>query len=369
MRFAPAWILLVPAVTLAGGNPIDDTIRASKLAALTLSAPNSCAVTWADAAVAAAAEKAGVTTLNATRNKENLETFVGSGYAPATLRIAYREGKELDRLCGCGTANDVATWLLDVSDGQTHADRLRVTAQSPARDVVPIGSWIEVAQAERCADRLDDAYKTLVTLWNDIPRRWPEQRALRLTRVAYELGALAEKHEPARVALVALRDALDATKDTDLTANDEWVALNRVLHDDARTVTWFEAARVDPAREEAAARQAPNVFSMWFEQMRLEDAGALIDDPIAWLGVWRQQPEGLDGAVRGYVALRAAGRPKDAATLAKAIFKLDKASAPGWACTLLSKSAEYGRTGKDEKAVAKVCEDEAVVAAWAAALP
>lgn len=369
MRLAPAWILLVPAVTLAGGNPIDDTIRASKLAVLTLSGTNACAVGASNAAVGAAVEKTGATWLSAPRNKENLEYFVGSGYAPATLRIAYQGGKEIDRLCGCGTASDLATWLLDVSAGQTHADRLRAAAQSPPRDVVPIGTWIEVAQSERCADRLDDAYQTLVTLWNDIPVRWPEQRALRLSRVAYELGALAEKSAPAYTALVGLRDALDATKDTDLTANDEWVALNRVLHDDARTLAWFEAVRADPARGDVVAHQAPNVFTMWFEQMRLEDAGSLIENPIAWLGIWRQQPEGLDGAVRGYVALRAAGRPKDAAALAKAIFKLDKASASGWACELLAKSAEYGRTGKDEKAVAKVCKDEAVVAAWTAALP
>lgn len=368
MRVAPAWILLVPAVTLAGGNPIDDTIRASKLAVLTLSSPGVCAVGASDPSVGAAADKAGATLISAPRNKENLEYFVGSGYAPGTLRIAYQDGKELDRLCGCGTASDLATWILDVSDGKTHADRLRAAAESPPRDVVPIGTWIEVAQAQRCADRMDDAYQTLVTLWNDIPVRWPEQRALRLTRVAYELGALAEKSEAAHTALVGLRDALETTKDADLTANDEWVALNRVLHDDARTLTWFEAARVDPARKDAAVRQAPNVFSMWFEQRRLEDAGALIDDPIAWLGVWRVQPEGLDGAVRGYVALRAAGRPKEAAALAKAIFKLDKASAPGWACELLARSAEYGRTGKDEKGVAKVCDDDAVVAAWTAAL-
>lgn len=367
MRLFPALVWIVPALAFAADPPVDEVIRTSPRVVLEVSDPGTCARSWEDPIVRTAAEQAGVRTLRTSRTKEAVATWVGDAYTPGTLRLAYVDGQEADRLCGCVPSQELADWLADLGAGRTHADRLRAAAQSPPRDVVPIGTWIEVAQAERCADRLDDAYQTLVSLWDRIPVDWPEQRALRLSRVASELGALAVKHPPARDALVALRDGLETAKDTEVDANDEWVALNRILRDDARTLGWYGAARQDPARVELARRQAPNVFQLWIEAGRWAEAGGLIDDVDGWLAVWRAQPQPDEGAVRGYAALRSADRAKDAAALAKAVLRQEGAATQ--ACAMLARSVQVGVAGKDERAVAKACDDPAVVAAWTAALP
>jgi hypothetical protein len=161
-----------------------------------------------------------------------------------------------------------------------------------------------------------------------------------------------------------MRDALDARKDTELAALDEWVALNRVLLQDERTFAWFAASKDDPSRKRLVDHLAPNVFWMLAEAGKWAEAGAVVGDPEAWLGIWKSQIGGLDPAVWGYAALAAAGRDKDAAALAKGILKTE----PGAACRLIEKVTEVHAARSAQAPVSKKCADEKIVEAWAAGL-
>jgi hypothetical protein len=175
---------------------------------------------------------------------------------------------------------------------------------------------------------------------------------------------IARKHAPSMTALVAMRDALDTPKDTDADALDGWVALNRAIGEDDRTFAWYDAKRSDPAAAALVARVAPNVFWMLAEAGRWADAGRVVGDPVAWLATWRAQVGGPDAAIRGYAALSAADRDRDAAVLAKAMLKDE----PGVACRLIAQVTEVDAVDKMQAPVAKRCTDEPIVGAWTAKL-
>lgn len=303
------------------------------------------------------------------RTRSSVDRLVGEGLSATVVRYAFQDGVEVDRICGCLEPDRMATWLVQAAAGTTAADARRVElealAASSSTEPWPVNGWLGVVQLDYCAGRLDAAFDTARMIWDGIPDKAPENRDLRLTRVAHDMGVLATRHEPAKVQIAEMRDALEEAKETDSTALDEWVVLNRLLFDDARTFAWYEASKAEPAKAELTKRLAPNVFYMKAEAGDWAGAAAVVDDVDAWLATWKRQSGGLETATWGYAALLVADRDKEAAKLAKGILKVSDAGA---ACRLIAKSVEVGGTSSSQKSVAKSCDDQATVDAWTATL-
>lgn len=358
--------LLVAAALAAPRNdlPVEDLLKRPGLVVVEIAKPDTCTEPWAAPEVTGwAKEHPDVTLASAPYTKGSYATLVGKGFAPTVIKLAYRDGKELDRACECLEGPRLAGWLDAVATGRTLADLHRDGLA--AEEGLNVTGWLELVQLHYCANRVDQAFDAAAFLWDTIPKASPEDREVRLTRVAHDLGVLAAKHEPSRVRLLALRDALEAPKDTDRDALDAWVALNRTLMDDDRTIAWFDAVRANPAAKAQVEAQAPNLFYLLAERGRWAEAGQIIDDLPAWLALWKAQKAGLDTSVWGYGALRAAGRDKDAAVLAKDILKV---APENTACRLLAKSVEVGAASSSEKGLTKDCTEADVVAAWNAAV-
>ncbi|MCB9683319.1 MAG: hypothetical protein H6733_17775 [Alphaproteobacteria bacterium] len=290
------------------------------------------------------------------------DILVGDAFQPAVMALAYKDGVQVDRVCGCQSGPDIAAWLGNIASGTTRGDAVAASLGDTV-DGNTITRWLDVVQMHYCGNRLDDAFAVAKMLWEQVPPDATELRATRLTRIVHDMGVLAAKDDAIREQVVALRDGLDAAKDSERAALDDWVALNRILRDDDRTIAWFDTVKDDPAKKELTAAQAPNLFYMLAERGKWADAGRLVDDPIAWLAIWKQQTGGLETAAWGYAALLAADRAKDAAKLAKEILRV---APPSTACQLLAKSTEVGATDPSQKPVVKTCDDPAVTAAWAA---
>ncbi len=343
----------------------EDAKKLPGLAIIEVGKPGACADAWESAEVKAwSTAHADAHLVVAPFTKGSVEALLGDVRTAAVTKVAYRDGVELDRACGCMDGPVLGRWLEVLATEGTRAGAQR-DALSRTTELDTTG-WLELVQLEACAARMPEAFAAAKHLWEQIPEQAPDQREVRLTRVVHDMGTIATKDAAAKTELTAMRDALDEGKDTDRPTLDAWVALNRVLGDDERTVSWFDAHRTDPSKKELIAAHAPNVFYLMVERGRWADAGMLIDDLPAWLEVWKAQKAGLDTSELAYAALRAAGRDKDAAKLAKDILKV---APEGTACRLIAKSTQIQVASKSEAPVAKACTDAAVVEAWTAAVP
>lgn len=342
---------------------VEDAKKLPGLVVIEVGKPGACGEAWASAEVVAwEGAHPGATFVVAPFTKGSVEALLGDVRTAAVTKVAFRDGVEVDRACGCLDGAALAGWLEIVATGGT-----RALAQRSSLELAPdldTTGWLELVQLEACAARLPEAFAAARHLWDVIPTEAPDQREVRLTRVAHDLGMLAAKDPASRAQLVEMRDALADGKDTDRATLDAWVALNRVLGEDDATLAWFDASRGRADRKALVEAHAPNVFYLLVEKGRWADAGMLIDDVRAWLDLWKAQKAGLDTSTWGYAALRAAGRDKEAAQLAKSVLKV---APEGTACQLLAKSTEVGAASRAEAAVAKDCSDDAVLDAWSAA--
>lgn len=339
----------------------EDVLARKGLVVAEIAKPGACPDPWASPEVTAwQGGHADATIAAAPYTKGSYEKLVGKGFAPTVIKLAWRDGREIDRICGCADGPATVTWLDAVAGGRTQADLHRDGLA--ARGGFDVTGWLELVKLHDCANRPYAAYEAARFLWDTIPKASPGDRDVRLSRVAHDLGVLALRDAAVKAEVVALRDALDPGADA--ASLEAWVALNRVLSDDDRTLAWFDSRRGQPDPKGLVASLAPNVFFLLVERGRWAEAGVVIDDPAGWLELWKPQKGGLDSAALGYAALRAAGRDPEAAALAKGIL----AVAPeGTACRLISRSVEAKAAGVSEKALAKKCADPAVVAAWEAA--
>lgn len=296
------------------------------------------------------------------KDGESVKKLVGAGFLTVPMRIAYLDGVEVDRACGCMDGAALVTWMDDLRAGKTRADVSRSKLSGDlGKDLTPS---LDIVQQEYCANRPEKGFDTLELLWNGLDRSDDAIQAVRFSRVAHDMAVLARKSPVVTERIAALRDSLDAAKDVEDAKLDDWVALNRILLQDDVTLSWFDAHRSDPAFATVIAHQAPNLLALLVERTRWADAGGLIGDAEAWLDWARPTTGGLDLSIDSYVALFAAGRTKDADTFAKGVLKV---APEGTACKILTRATGAGFSSSAQSKIAKLCKDEAVVTAWKAA--
>jgi hypothetical protein len=323
---------------------------------------------WADAGLPAWMSEHGVMAVRLDRAKDQgaVRKLVGSGHEEVPMRIAYRDGVEVDRTCGCVDGPGLTAWMQGLSEGQTRADAERARLGDPLQGELDVMAELELVRMHYCANRLEMGAEHLILLWEQIPMRAPEYAEARFVRIGHDMAVLARKSDAVTARLATLRDGLDEAKDTDFAALDDWVALNRVLLQDDRTVSWYDSHRGEAWFAKFLQHQAPNIFFLMVERGRWADAGAMIDDPARWLSRWKPEAGGLEQAIWGYAALMAADRGKDGAWFAKEILKV---APEGTTCQLVAKAVEAGGADKSQAKWVKGCADEALTAKWTAALP
>ena len=221
--------------------------------------------------------------------------FAESGEARRTLRltwppaaVARRGDREVGRLEGCCDAAAVLQWLDDVAAGRwcplDAGERRRRDVDGTLR-LSPMQRY-DLAKQLAKAGRFDDAAEAYVQLWATMAIEEPATVGVRGSFMVGEMQALARHHEPARRRFGALRDACEAglpglVEDTRaaLRARHDWVLLNRVLDDGARTLSWFDVARSDPAQAPAFACNDAELEDLLLANDRWADLGTLIGDP------------------------------------------------------------------------------------------
>jgi len=323
--------------------------------------PNACPTNPWTAEVAAELAKRDARVVTVVRNSATIDTVLGEdAFRTKGMSVAFRDGTRTDVVCGCPDADDVVAWATALNEGGSWA-AMRAATVADTKDRLDVAGHLEVSQRATCAGDLDTALDELVFLWTTLPEVMPEERVLRFNRVGRDMAVLARANEDVQARIGEMRDAIDP--DSGVEALEEWIALNRVLLQDDKTVAWYDGAKDDAARSALVEHAAPSLFGMLTARKRWTDAGALIGDPLDWLADRKRAAGGLAMALEDHAALVAAGRFGDAKRLGLGVIKA-MPDTPGVACQLISKSLEAGATHKSQAAIARKCDNPVVYEKW-----
>jgi thioredoxin-like negative regulator of GroEL len=202
--------------------------------------------------------------------------------------IAFKAGKELDRITGSRPAAALLEWLKGLEGGQTELDRLRATPRTDLRDRLSLARVL----VQRGLD--DEAIEEFAWLWEhalEVNEAWVG------VRYSFLIGALAplvKRSEKAHARFAALRDLAHADFAKQGNLND-WVTLNQLLGEEQRVVAWAESITSEDARQlrlfhNRAALDVLGRHGAW------KTLGNLIDNPVELL---REEHQRVHAAMQG----------------------------------------------------------------------
>jgi hypothetical protein len=220
-----------------------------------------------------------------------------------------------------------------------------------------MGGRLDVAQALLRARRFDEATEEMVWLWNNIARVEPGMEGVRVSFMAGDIEELVGQHAAARTRFTDIRQRTAALAEAGASAAGEarldWMVLNEILGDNARTLDWFDAVKADARYAALLEQVAHRLIPLLTERQRLADIGRLYADPVAHLVRNHQitkPPESLAAATGGVpsemldkiqgmlarrfredsallvASLRAAGRPGEASAVENEARRLDSSA-------------------------------------------
>jgi hypothetical protein len=141
---------------------------------------------------------------------------------------------------------------------------------------------MQLAQELTRAGRYDEATVEHVWLWEHMLEHEPAMVGVRMSFFASDLQRLVSLHAPARAAIEQMRDQAvpPASGPIDVDAFRDWMCLNGVLGEQARSLAWYDELpaanrpRLGPLLEH-------DIIRLLIEAERWADAGALYDQPLA----------------------------------------------------------------------------------------
>ena len=126
-----------------------------------------------------------------------------------------------------------------------------------------------------------EATDELVALWQD---RTPAMVGVHASFLPMEMEELGRSYPPARERFAQLRDAAaPVASDPDPAQLGDWMLLNGVLGESAKTLAWFDQATAERADPRYAAVLEERVIPLLTAANRWSDAGKLYADPLATL--------------------------------------------------------------------------------------
>jgi thioredoxin 1 len=192
--------------------------------------------TWVDAKVVAAIGEHVAVQFDVDEEKELAQKL--SVRAMPTV-IAFRDGKEIDRIVGMRAPAAFVAWVDALERGETSLDAARKTArESPASVEARLGFSRALLQAEV----FEEATTEHAWIWEHMTEHVPGFVGVKHSFFARQIAELVAKHPPAREAFARIRDATAA-------GTLDWFSLNTALGEDAKTLAWFDTVK-DRVRED-----------------------------------------------------------------------------------------------------------------------
>jgi thiol-disulfide isomerase/thioredoxin len=247
--------------------------------------------TWRDARIEGWFKENGrVIAIDIDRNKEWMRDH---NIGPIPTMIAFRNGKDFDRVIGLQSADELLAWLDGVKQGKSASDAIvkRLDEARAGRTQVSIQEWSQIAGNLVVMGKLDEAANEYAWLWDNMLTREPRMSGVRTSFMATSMQKLAAQHPPALERFKSLRDAAmerakaagrtEEATPADISAIEDYLALNKIVGDDVRSVEWFRAFRTQPGAKPILPRVSYRLEELLAAQGLWSEMAALYPDPDA----------------------------------------------------------------------------------------
>lgn len=261
--------------------------------------------------------------------------------------VAFRNGVEFDRVVGYKSADEMVNWASGVKKG------VKAEANAELRGAAPGGAGSAMQQRLNKArdlvmnEKHEEALKEYLWLWDNIAKQDPSLMGVRGSFMANDMKTLAAAHKPAKDAFAAVRDrAEQRLKGEDKTFEDldDWLVLNDVVGDHARTLAWFDRVKDSGDVQPTLDRVSFRVLPLLEEKGRWQDIAYFARNPVRYLSgkyqivaytkgmgdeehmaaaIEHVEADWLKSVRHAYASLLASGREADARKAADYAVKVD----------------------------------------------
>lgn len=164
--------------------------------------------------------------------------------------IAFLEGREVDRLTNPQNSLELIAWIEDLvdcgiigQDGPVDDQSLEAMRSQVVANPENMQLRMEFARMLGLVGTLEEATTEYLWLWKHMMEFQPSMSGVRHSYLVQDLKRLVRRHDPARTALVTLRDQVTPPLDREpeITTFHDWLSLNQALGDSSQSVRWFDS--------------------------------------------------------------------------------------------------------------------------------
>ena len=196
--------------------------------------------------------------------------------------VVFRDRAEFDRVCGLQKPAELLAWLDGILLNQTAETRMR---EDVARH--PDDMHLRYRFADRLVDagKCEEATELYLWLWQHMLEHEPAMVGVRCSYMAGDIHSLVEQYPPARRRFADLRDSTEpGTADTDADKIVDWIDLNAILGESAKTLEWVDGAgSAVVGRADFEKLRRLRIIPLLIQNGRWADAGRMESDPLAKL--------------------------------------------------------------------------------------
>jgi len=181
---------------------------------------------------------------------------------------------EFGRQVGYMGPSELLRWLEGVKSGKTAQDLAKEQDHSGENAVFEHFSKARELQA---AGKNSEALDEYIWIWNNASNSNPNVGPIRMSVVPMQVSKLIAVFPAGKAKFSELRDAAEKTDN-----RQDWIILNTALNDNARTLAWFDKAKLDAKQSATIQKQSALLEGILFNKSRWNDAANyLYPNPIA----------------------------------------------------------------------------------------
>ena len=196
--------------------------------------------------------------------------------------IAFRDGKEFDRVVGKKDPAQFLAWLEGIAKGEKSIELIRTKAGTREGNV-DVKARLDLARSLARGGKEDEATDEFVWLWQHMLEHDSGYYAVRLSYVVRDMSQLASRNAKARQRFTELRDETGKLIQGEKIDPDDmidWIKLNEIIGDTAATLAWYDKVGRDPRWRPLIHQAAMDLEALFIDADRWADIGGLYDDPV-----------------------------------------------------------------------------------------
>jgi len=315
-------------------------------------------ITWPDESVQTwIKENAIAIQCDVDKERKVAETFNIEAMPTIVLCGPANGSKEIGRQVGFMSVSNLLQWLEGAKSGKT-PEVLRAQ-QNVGNEMWP---HLTSARSFLSTKQYDEALKEYLWVWNNVPSTDKVYGDIRDKGLAVEAKQLIAAHPQSKQKFMELRDAAEQSGN-----RHDWLVLNSMLGDEARTLAWFDKAKIDAKQKDDILNNATFLEPALFAKCRWNDAAVyLYPDPLKKINEYYRQAEaikhpGPDTEVTKdldpmpsmvllvYGAYVGAGKDADAKKIADECYRLDNTPAMHAALENMATAMQQARAQSEAK--------------------